>query len=144
MWNITVVWVACKLSLIANSARCNSEIKCKMALTEASFNLKTFHQQIWLKFKEEINKLLHLEHSFVWCWNLDTAKVDQKCLENYEMWCWRRMEKISWTDRVRKEQINCGEERNILHTINRTTSNWIGNILRRNYLLKHVIERKKW
>jgi hypothetical protein len=23
--------------------------------------------------------------------------VDQKYLENFEVWCWRRMEKISWT-----------------------------------------------
>jgi hypothetical protein len=29
--------------------------------------------------------------------------VDQKHLERFEMWCWRRMEKISWTDHVRNE-----------------------------------------
>jgi len=81
-----------------------------MALAEASFNLQNFHQQIGLKFKEEINKLLHLEYSFLWCWNLDTAKVDQKCLESYEMWCWWRMEKVSWTDHVRKEWTEGGEE----------------------------------
>jgi hypothetical protein len=27
--------------------------------------------------------------------------VDQKQLERFEMWCWRGMEKISWTDRIR-------------------------------------------
>jgi hypothetical protein len=27
--------------------------------------------------------------------------VHQKHLESYEMWCWRRMEKISWNDHVR-------------------------------------------
>jgi hypothetical protein len=27
----------------------------------------SFHQQTGLKFKEETSKLLHLEHSFVWC-----------------------------------------------------------------------------
>jgi hypothetical protein len=32
------------------------------------------------------------------------------------------------------------EERNIVHTIKRRKANWIGHILRRNYLLKHVIE----
>ena len=32
--------------------------------------------------------------------NLTLQKVDQKYLESFEMWCWRRMEKISWTDRV--------------------------------------------
>jgi hypothetical protein len=30
-------------------------------------------------------------------------KVDQKYLESFEMWCCRRMEKISWTNCVRKK-----------------------------------------
>jgi len=25
--------------------------------------------------------------------------------ESFEMWCWRRMEKISWTDHVRNEEV---------------------------------------
>ena len=35
-------------------------------------------------------------------WTLQAA--DQKYLESFEMWCWRRMEKISWTDYVRNEE----------------------------------------
>jgi ppGpp synthetase/RelA/SpoT-type nucleotidyltranferase len=60
------------------------------------------------------------------------------------MWCWRRMEKISWTDRVRNEEVlhRVKEERNILQKIKRRKANWIGHILRRNCLLKHVIEGK--
>jgi hypothetical protein len=34
------------------------------------------------------------------------------------------------------------EERNIVHTIKRRKANWIGHILRRNCLLKHVIGGK--
>jgi hypothetical protein len=34
------------------------------------------------------------------------------------------------------------EERNILQTMKRKKGVWIDNILRRNCLLKHVIERK--
>jgi hypothetical protein len=34
------------------------------------------------------------------------------------------------------------EERNILHTIKRRKTSWIGHILPRNCLLKHVIEGK--
>jgi transposase len=45
------------LSLITNNARGNREIKSKIALAEASFILKTFHQQTGLNFKEEINPL---------------------------------------------------------------------------------------
>jgi hypothetical protein len=53
------------------------------------------------------------------------------------------MGKISWTDRVRNEDVKrVKEERNILRTIKRRKANWIGHILRRNCLLKHVIEGK--
>jgi hypothetical protein len=54
------------------------------------------------------------------------------------------MEKISWTDRVRNEEVlhRAKEERNIVHTIKRRKANWIGHILHRNCLLKHVIEGK--
>ena len=36
-----------------------------------------------------------------------------------EMLCWRRMEKISWTDHVRNEEVllRVNEQRNILHEI---------------------------
>jgi hypothetical protein len=54
------------------------------------------------------------------------------------------MEKISWTDRVRNGEVlhRVKEERNIVHTIKRRKANWIGHVLRRNCLLKHVIEVK--
>jgi hypothetical protein len=52
------------------------------------------------------------------------------------------MQKISWTDRVRNEEVlqRVNEERNILHKIKIRKANWVGHILRRNCLLKHVIE----
>jgi hypothetical protein len=30
-----------------------------------------------------------------------TTIIIKEYLESFEMWCWRRVEKISWTDRVR-------------------------------------------
>jgi hypothetical protein len=58
------------------------------------------------------------------------------------MWSWRRMEKISWTDHVRNEEVllRVKEHRNILHEIRKWKANWIGHILRRNCLLQRVIE----
>ena len=54
------------------------------------------------------------------------------------------MEKISWTDRVRNEEVllRVDEQRNILYEIRKRKANWIGHILRRNCLLKQVIEGK--
>ena len=57
------------------------------------------------------------------------------------------MEKISWIDHVRNEEglLQVNEQRNILHAIIKRKANWIGHILRRNCLLKQVIEGKiKW
>jgi hypothetical protein len=36
-------------------------------------------------------------------WTLRAS--DQKHLDSSEMWCWRRMEKNSWTNHVRKEDV---------------------------------------
>jgi hypothetical protein len=48
---------------------------------------------------------------------------------------------IIWTDRVRNEMLQRVEEkRNILHKVTRRKANWIGHILRRNFLSKHAIE----
>jgi len=54
------------------------------------------------------------------------------------------MDKISWTDHVRNEEVllRVNEQRNILHDIRKRKANWIGHILRRNCLLKQVIEGK--
>ena len=54
------------------------------------------------------------------------------------------MEKISWTHHVRNEEVllTVNEQRNILHEIRKRKANWIGHILRRNCLLKQVIEGK--
>ena len=51
--------------------------------------------------------------------------VDQKILESFEMWCWRRMEKIIWTDHVRNEEVllTVKEQRIILHEISKRRLN---------------------
>ena len=70
--------------------------------------------------------------------------VDQKHLESFEMWFWRRMEKISWTDHLKNEEVllRVKEQRNILHEISKRKANWIGRILHINCLLQRVIEGK--
>jgi hypothetical protein len=54
------------------------------------------------------------------------------------------MDNISCTDHVRNEEVlqRVREERSILPTVKRRKANWNGHILRRNHLLKCVIEGK--
>jgi len=120
-------------SNITNDARGTREIKSRIAVAKAAFNKKAL----------STNKLgLNSGECYIWSITLYGAemwtlrKVGQKYLANCEMWCWRRMEKISWTGRVRNEEV-------LLHKIKRMKAYWIGYIWRRNCFLKHVIEGKK-
>ena len=58
------------------------------------------------------------------------GKYYQKYLDTSEMWCWMKLENISWTDRVKNEEVlrEVGVDRNVLHTIKRRKGNWIGHI----------------
>ena len=75
-------------------------------------------------------------------WTL--RKVDQKYPGSFEMWCWRRMEKIGWTNRVRNEEVlhKVKEGGNYPTYNKRRKVNWIGHILCRNCRLEQVIEGK--
>jgi hypothetical protein len=55
------------------------------------------------------------------------------------MWCWRRLEDISWTDHV-----NTQSKGGKVHSSHNKTkkANWIGHILHKNCLVKHIIEGK--
>jgi len=133
-------------SLLTNDGRCTREIKSKIAIAIAAFskknNLSTSKLDLNLRNKVIKCYIGSMALYGAETWTLRAA--DQKYLESFEMWCWRRMKKISWTDHVRNEEVllRVNEQRNILHEIRKRKDNWIGHILRRNCLLKQVKEGK--
>jgi hypothetical protein len=108
-------------SLLTDDGRCTCEIKCRIAMAKAEFNKKknVFTSKLDLNLRKKLVKC------YIWSMALYGAEtwtlraVDHKHLESFEMWCWRRMEKISWTDYVRNEEVllRVSEQRNILHEI---------------------------
>ncbi|PNF14172.1 hypothetical protein B7P43_G13482 [Cryptotermes secundus] len=133
-------------SLLTDDGRCTCEIKSRIVMAKAAFSKKKtlFTSKFDLNLRKTLVKCNIWSMAFyrVVSWTL--RAVDQKHLESFEMWCWRRMEKISWTDYVRNEEvlIRVSEQRNILHEIRKRKANWIGHILCGNCLLKEVIEGK--
>jgi len=113
-------------------------------MAKAAFNKK----KNLFTSKLDVNLRKKLMKCYVWSialcgagtWTL--RATDQKHLESFEMWCWRRMEKISWTDHVRNEEVllRVKKQRNILHEISKRKANWIGYILRRNCLLQRLLK----
>jgi hypothetical protein len=102
-------------SIITNDERCTCQIKCRIVITQSVFNSKdTLRQQIELNFKEETREVLPLKPSIFSYFESTTLEV----------------------------LLRVEEERNTLHTIQRSKANWIGYVLRRLCLLKHIIEGK--
>jgi hypothetical protein len=59
-------------SMIANDARCTGEIKSRISTENSSIQEEdSFHQQTGLEEKQETSEVLHLDHSFVWCWRME-------------------------------------------------------------------------
>ena len=93
-------------SILTNDGRYTCEIKCRIAMAKAALNKKTlFTSTLDLELRKKLVKC------YVWSIALYGAEtwtlraVDQKHLKSFEMWWWRRMEKSSWTDHVRNEEI---------------------------------------
>ena len=110
-------------SILTNDGSCICGIKCRIAMAKAAFNKKRalFTSTLDLELRKKLVKC------YIWSLALYGAEtwtlrvVDQKHLESFEMWCWRRMEKISWTDHARNEEVllKVKEQRNILHEISK-------------------------
>jgi len=86
-------------SILTNDGRCTCEIKCRIAMSKGALNKKRtlFTSTLDLGLRKKLVKC------YIWSIALYGAEtwtlraVDQKHLERFEMWCWRRMEKMSWT-----------------------------------------------
>jgi len=132
--------------MLTNDGRCTCEIKSRIAMAKAAFNKKKtlFTSKLDLNLGKKLIKCYICSMALYGAKAWTFRAAHQKYLESFEMWCWRRMEKISWTDHVRNEEVllRVNEQRNILHEIRKWKANWIGDILFRNWLLKQVIEGK--
>jgi len=91
-------------SMLTNDGRCSREIESRIAMAKAALNKKNLFTSIL-----DLNLRKKLVKYYIWSmalygaetWTLRAA--DQKRLENFEMWCWRRMEEISWNNHVRNK-----------------------------------------
>jgi hypothetical protein len=90
-------------NILTNDGKCACEIKCRIAMAKAAFNKKRslFTSTLDLELRKKLVKC------YIWSIALYGAETWtlQKHLESFEMWCWRKMEKISWTDHVRNEEV---------------------------------------
>ena len=115
-------------------------------MAKAAFNKRRtlFNSTLDLELRKKLVKCCVWSIALYGAETWTLRAIDQKHLQSFEMWCWRRMEKIIWTDHVRNEDVllRVKEQRNILHEIRKRKANWIGHILHRNCLLQRITEGK--
>jgi hypothetical protein len=123
------------------------KIKARIAIAKAGLTRRKLFTLCFSKLDLYLSQAVLVVECHIWGTALYGAEIralrkgDQKYLESSEMWCWRRMEKIGWTDRMKNEVLHRGkDERNILRTIHRRNVNAVRHILCRDCLLKHVFE----
>jgi hypothetical protein len=92
------------LGTTTNDARYPRQNKSRTDMVKGTFN-KTFFTS-----KLDFNLSKKPVYSHTWSITLYCAEIwtlwkdDQKNRVSFEMRCWRKMEKICWTDRVRNEE----------------------------------------
>jgi hypothetical protein len=95
-------------TMLTNDGRCTFEIKSKIAMAKAAFNKKRDLFTIKMELRKKLVKYYILSIALYGAETWTLRALDQKHLESFEMWCWRRTEKVSWTDHVRNEEVLLG------------------------------------
>lgn len=132
-------------SRITQEGKASQEISSRIHLARLAFNKKSKileSNNIDLEIRKRLLKTLVwsvlLYGSETWC----IYEHDKNKLEAFEMWCYRRILKISWRDHTTNEEVlrRIKEKRSLIATISIRRAKWIGHILRHDGLLKNIIE----
>ena len=131
-------------SMITEDAKCHKEIRRRIALGKQAFNKR--RELMRRSFNQELKK--RMVKCLVWSVVLYGAETwtirqeDLKRLQAFEMWIWRRMERISWTEHISNEEVlkRVGEERGLIEIIRKRQKTWLGHILRGESLFRTIIE----
>lgn len=134
-------------SIITQDGRCTREINNRLNMAKRAFYEK---KQLLTSNGLTIDTKKQFTKTYIWslalygCETWTIGKADQRKIESFEMWCFRRILKIPWTQRKTNEEVlrMIQEERKIWSHIKKRRMQMIGHIVRRNGILKTLIEGK--
>jgi hypothetical protein len=73
-----------------------------VVVAKAAFNTKSlFTRKLDLNLRKKQAKYYNWCTEICGAENWTLRKADQKYMNRFEMWCWRRIERIRWTEHVR-------------------------------------------
>ena len=121
-------------SVTIEDGHCDRDIRSQIAMGKAAF----MEKKSLLTSKMDLELRKRIMKSTIWSVALYGAetwtmtKDHRNKLEAFEMWLWRRMLKISWTEKVSNQQVlaRIQEERSLLNSIQQRKHRWLGHVLR--------------
>ena len=122
-------------SKITSDGKNVHEIKQRITLAKIAFSKK---QKLLTSKKIHLNIKKRLIKTYVWsvatygCETWVINDTEKKKLEAFEMWCWRRMEKISRIQRKTNEEVfrTVEEKRTLIDVIRGRRQKMVGHALR--------------
>ena len=123
-------------SILTDDAKCKREIVRRIGIAKTAFRRMT---RIVTNRHLRIATRVKVIKTYIWstllygCESWTLTQESRKRLEAMEMWCWRRMLKISWTERITNESIldDIGRRRELLAVIRRRQMRFLGHVVRR-------------
>jgi len=95
-------------SIIDNEGRSKKEIENRIGQAKKVFLLKSkllTSKNVDLKTRKRLIKTYVWSTALYGCETWTLNKKDETTLEAFEMWCWRKMEKIKWTELKTNEEV---------------------------------------
>jgi len=131
-------------TIISENGYCIAEVKKRIAMAKEAFKK---HRELLTK-SLSMNVRKRIVKAMVWpvalyggeCWTLKKDVPDR--LKAFEMWVWRRLERVRWTEKCSNDEVlrRVNERRCIVETIVGRKKNWIGHVLRGDGVLRLVME----
>ena len=114
--------------------RCEVDIRTRIVIAKDAFTKRKelLSRRMKLITKKRIIKTVIWSVLLYGAETWSLRKEDVRRLEAFEMWIWRRIEKISYTEHITNEEVlnRVSEIRVLIETILRRKKNWIDHVLR--------------
>lgn len=131
-------------STICEDGRCRREITTRICMAKQAFTKRKelMKGSLSMDTKKRMLKCLVWSVMLYGCesWTMTNREINN--IQACEMWLWRKMLNVNWTERVSNEEILeiVGENRSIINIINNRKKKWAAHNLRHESLLKSVME----
>ena len=132
---------------ITDDGRCDAEIIKRIEIARGTFNsLKgiLLSSNICLNTKKRIIKCYVWSTLLYGCetWTVTQTHINK--LQAFEMWLYRKLKRISWTDKVTNEEVlrRVNAKRQVIPTIKMRKTAYFGHMIRRDDIQRQLLEGK--